>query len=236
MDVGKSIGYVFEDKKWTNKILLGILVSIIPIVNFAYLGYLTVIMKNVTEHQPEPLPEWSNFGDKFVKGLILTLALLIYSLPALILLCPFTFLPFLRNVGSEGRNAVTGLFVGTALLLTCLLTIYGLIISFLAPAINLNFARKNTFGACFEFGEIWRIMSKNLSDYIVAWLITVVIAIGASFVVGIVAGVLFIIPCIGWLIGWVLVAGTSVWIGTVYAHLFGQIGSEPPGQAIVPGA
>ncbi len=236
MDIGKSIGYVFEDKKWTNKILLGTLVSVIPIVNFAYLGYLTLIMKNVTEHQPEPLPEWDNFGDKFMKGLLLAVALFIYSLPAVILLCPVTFLPFLQNVGREGRDAVAGLFVGTALIMTCLLSIYGLIISFLAPAINLNFARKNSLGSCFEFGEIWRIMSRNLGDYIVAWLITIVVAIGASFLMGIVGGVLAFIPCCGWIVAWLLLAGTGVWIGTVYAHLFGQLGAEPPDQALVPGA
>ena len=38
MDVGKSVGYVFEDQKWTNKLLIGMLVSIVPIVNFALFG------------------------------------------------------------------------------------------------------------------------------------------------------------------------------------------------------
>lgn len=235
MDVGKSIGYVFEDPKWTNKLLLSVVVAIIPIVNFAYLGYLTIIMRNVFDHNPQPLPEWDNFADKFVRGAILFLASLIYSLPLLLLLCPLVFLPFLRS-GAEGRSAVTGIFAGSMILVSCGLMIYGLILSFFVPAINLNFARKNTFGACFEFSEIWRIMSKNLGDYSVAWLITIVIGVAASFVMGIIGGILFIIPCIGWIAGWVLISLTSVWIGTVYAHLFGQVGAEPPGQAIVPGS
>ena len=163
MDVGKSIGYVFEDQKWTNKLLLGLVVTIIPIVNFAYLGYLTIIMQNVSERKPLPLPEWDNFADKFVRGAILFLASLVYSLPALLLFCPLIFLPFLRG-GDEGRNTIAGMFAGSMLLVSCALVIYGLLISFLLPAINLNFARKNTLGACFEFGEIWRIMSRNFGD------------------------------------------------------------------------
>ena len=235
MDVGKSIGYVFEDQKWTNKLLLGVVVSVIPIVNFAYLGYLTIIMRNVSEHAPLPLPEWDNFADKFVRGAILFLAGLVYSLPALLLFCPFGFLPFLRG-GEEGANGLRAMFAGSLVLVSCALAIYGLLISFLFPAINLNFARKNTLGACFEFREIWRIMSKNLSDYIVAWLISIAIAVAATFVVGLIAGVLFIIPCIGWIAGWVLTALTGVWIGTVYAHLFGQVGATPPEQAMIPTA
>ena len=200
MDVGKSIGYAFEDQNWTNKLLLGVVVTIIPIVNFAYLGYLTIIMRNVSEHNPQPLPEWDNFADKFVRGAILFLAGLIYSLPALALFCPLVFLPFLRGA-DDGQNVAAGLFAGGMLLISCGLMIYGLILSFLMPAINLNFARKNTISACFEFGEIWRIITHNLGDYIVAWLITFVIGAAVSFVMGIVGGILFIIPCVGWLAG-----------------------------------
>src|SRR5512143_1494055 len=198
MDVGKSIGYVFEDQKWTNKLLIGALVGIVPIVNFALLGWVIDIMRNVAQRQPLPLPDWDNFGDKFVKGTILVIATLIYALPALLLFCPLIFLPFPRgDFGSDARQAFTGMLVGTTLTFTCLIALYGLLLSFLMPAIYLNFARKGTFSACFEFGEIWRIMSRNLGEYITSWLIVLVIGVGASFVIGLVAAILAIIPCFG---------------------------------------
>lgn len=237
MDVGKSVGYVFEDQKWTNKLLIGMLVSIVPIVDFALLGWVIDIMRNVSQRQPNPLPEWSDFGEKFVKGAILFVVGLIYSLPALLLTCPLVFVPFTRgDLGGDGQQALASMFVGTTLLLTCVISIYGLLISFLMPAVFLNFARKGTFAACFEFGEIWRIMSRNLSDYIVAWLIIIVVGIAASFVIGIVGGVLAFIPCCGWILAWILFGVTTVWILAVFGHLFGQIGAEPPGEALVPGA
>ena len=233
MDVGKSIGYVFEDKKWTDKLLLGMLVSIVPIVNFALFGWIIDIMKNVSQRQAEPLPAWDNFGDKFVKGLILFVVSLIYSLPALLITCPALFLPFTRgDFSREGQQALAGVIAGTGLLLLCVISIYALLISFLMPAIFVNFARKGTFASCFEFGEIWRIMSRNLGDYIVAWLIIIVVGIGVSFVIGIVGAILAIIPCCGWILAWVLTGVTGVYIAAVFGHLFGQIGAEPPDQSL----
>jgi hypothetical protein len=235
MDIGKSIGYVFEDKKWTNKLLIGMLVSVVPIVNFALFGWLIDIMRNVSQRATEPLPEWDNFGDKFVKGAILFVVGLIYSLPALLLTCPMFFIPFMRGDFSHSeRQAVAGLFVGSTLALSCVIAIYALLLSFLMPAIYLNFARKGTFSACFEFGEIWRIMSKNLGDYIVAWLVAIVVGIGVMFVIGLVAGLLSIIPCCGWIAAWVLLGTAGVYITAVFGHLFGQIGAEPPDQSLTP--
>ncbi len=235
MNVGKSIGYVFEDKQWTSKLLIGMLVSLVPIVNFALFGWLIDIMRNVSQRVAEPLPDWSNFGDKFVKGAILFVASLIYSLPMLLLMCPLFFLPFTRgDFSHESQQTFANLFVGSTVALSCVLALYGLLLSFLLPAICLNFARKGTFGACFEFGEIWRIMSRNLGDYIVAWLIIIVVSIGVSFVISIVAGVLAFIPCCGWILAWVLLGMTGVYITAVFGHLFGQIGVEPPDQSLTP--
>jgi Protein of unknown function (DUF4013) len=100
------------------------------------------------------------------------------------------------------------------------------------PAIFLNFARKGTFAACFEFGEIWRIMSRNLGDYIVAWLIIIVVGIGVSIVISIVGTVLAFIPCCGWILAWILFGVSGVYIAAVFGHLFGQIGAEPPDQSL----
>ena len=233
MDVGKSIGYVFEDKKWTDKLLVGMLVSIVPIVNFALFGWVIDIMRNVSQRQSEPLPAWENFGDKFVKGLMLFVVGLIYMLPALVIGCVAIGLPVLNGgLRDVGERELAGIFFGTFALSSCTIFIYGLLISFLMPAVYLNFARKGTFAACFEFGEIWRIMSKNLGDYIVAWLIIIVVGIAASFLIGIVGGVLAFIPCCGWILSWVLLGVAGVYIMAVFGHLFGQIGEEPPGQEL----
>jgi hypothetical protein len=237
MDVGKSIGYVFEDKKWTDKLLIGMLVSIVPIVNFALFGWVIDIMKNVSQRQAEPLPAWENFGDKFVKGLILFVVGLIYLLPALVIACVAIGVPLVNGGFRDvGERELAGMFFGTFTLSLCAISIYGLLISFLMPAIFLNFARKGTFASCFEFGEIWRIMSKNLGDYIVAWLIVIVISTIISFISGIVGAPLAFIPCCGWIVAGIIFGVATTWMSAVFGHLFGQIGAEPPDQSLVPSA
>lgn len=236
MDVGKAVRYVFDDKQWSNKLLIGAVVTIVPIVNLAYMGYLTVLMNNVSRGDAEPLPDWSNFSDKFVKGLILTVASLIYSLPILVLfICPAIF-AVMGNIGRDDGRGAAGLFVGTTVLVGLFSVVYGLFISFLIPAINLNFARKNTFNSCFEFREIIAIMKHNLGDYIMAWLFAIVIGVLASVAVSVVTGILVFIPCLGWIAAWVLAMVAGVWGGTVYAHLFGQVGAQLPDRSLTPGS
>jgi len=60
MDIGKSFSYPFEDNKWLSKLIIGALVSIVPILNFAWAGYLIDLLKNVINKAAEPLPEWTD--------------------------------------------------------------------------------------------------------------------------------------------------------------------------------
>ena len=56
MNIGKAFSYPFEDDKWLNKSLTSILVFAVPIVNFAVLGYLVDLLKNVINGAARPLP------------------------------------------------------------------------------------------------------------------------------------------------------------------------------------
>jgi len=58
-------------KPFTNfkKLLIGILISILPIVNLFATGYLLQVAKSTIKKKKE-LPEWSGWGDLFVNGLI----------------------------------------------------------------------------------------------------------------------------------------------------------------------
>ena len=52
MDIGLSFSYMFEDKDWIKKILIGGLISLIPIVNFAALGYVVQLVRNTRDGRP----------------------------------------------------------------------------------------------------------------------------------------------------------------------------------------
>jgi hypothetical protein len=229
MDIGKSFSYPFEDENWLSKLLIGALVSAIPILNFAWIGYTADLIRNVMGGAVRPLPDWSDFGDKFVKGLLLTLAGLIYSLPALIVTC-IVGIAFVipASQGNDMQDALGAVFSGIGILLSCLIFLYAIVLSFYIPAVYINFARKGTFASCFAFGEIMRIVTANTSKYLTAWLISVVAGIVVGFILGLVGSVLGIIPCIGWLVAWVVGAIGGVYIFTIFAHLFGQVAAQQP--------
>jgi hypothetical protein len=124
---------------------------------------------------------------------------------------------------SNTTETLISVFTGIGILFLCLLVLYLLAFSFFFPAVYINFARKGTFGSCFEISEIIKIVSQNTSKYLTAWLVSIVGAIVVGIIVMLVSLVLAIIPCIGWLITWVISALSSVYIFTLYSHLFGQV-------------
>ena len=91
---------------------------------------------------------------------------------------------------------------------------------------QVNYSRKETFGACFAIGEITKLVTANFGNYFIAWLAYLVFSIIVGVVVFLVVFVLLIIPCIGWIIGILISALSSPIIGVVYGHLFGQIGAQ----------
>jgi hypothetical protein len=225
MDIGKSFSFPFEDEKWLSKLVIGAIVSAIPIVNFIFAGYIVDTLKNVMAGLARPLPEWVEWGDKFMKGLVLFLASLVYSIP-IICVSILAFAPLMAISNNQNnpqmQDTLGWLTSGLGLAALCFITLYGLALSFFLPAMMINFARKNTFSSCFEIGEIVRIFSSDMGKYLTAWLIFLVASIVVSTVVGLIGGVLAFIPCLGWILAWVLGGVAAVYPGLVGAHLFGQ--------------
>ena len=88
MDAEKSFTFPFEDKEWISKLGLGAVIGIVPILNFAWSGYLVDIIRNVmNQRDSKPLPTWDDLDKKFNEGLILFGAGLVYAPPILIAFC-----------------------------------------------------------------------------------------------------------------------------------------------------
>jgi len=225
MELGKAFTYIFQDKRWFGKLIIGWLVSIVPILNFAFTGYVTHTIRNVEADQPEPLPEWDDFGQKFVLGFYLWVAGLIYALPILILAFIF-IVPVIVASSGNTSDTIGSIIAGTGVLVGCIVFIYALALSFLMPALNINLARKSSFGSMFQFSEFFRIVRQNSGDYIVAWLMTIVWSIVIGLVGGLLVTVLLIIPCLGWIAGFILGGLMGVIVPVVYAHLFGQVAAK----------
>jgi hypothetical protein len=231
MDIGKSITFVAEDEKWLEKLGIGALITAVPILNFAWSGFMVDLMRNVAAGEAKPLPDWSDLGEKFMKGLFITLAGLIYALPAIVVGCllfGLSFVPLFasgQGTGNLGEGLATG-SIGLMIAVGCCIGLYGLLVSFVIPAVFINYSRQGTFGSCFQFSEIMLLITANLGEYVTAWVITIVAGLLVGLIVGILGALVGWIPCIGWMIVWVISAISTAYIGAVYAHLFGQVGTS----------
>lgn len=212
MDFGKSFTYVFEDPNWMMKVLIGGVVGMIPIVNFAVLGYMVTTLKNVADGQTQPLPEWSNFGDHFMKGLYVFVGALIYTAPVILLYCCIFALSAVLPAagGALGRdvgNALASLAGLLSLCLSCLILIVALAVAIFFPAALVRFAMSNQLSTFWDFRGVLDLVRANLSNYIIAILI--------MWVAGFVAGFGVILCFIG-------VIFTAFWAQLVSAHVLGQ--------------
>ena len=219
IDIGRAVQHPFEDQNWISKLLIGGLVNIVPILNFAGFGYAIDHLKNVSRGQDVPLPTWDDLGAKFGTGLKLVVVNFVFALPMIALTCVAGIIPALGAGASDGGNdTFMAALLGTSTILICLVGLYSLVLALLAPAIYIQLARTDNIGACFRFGELWAIANRNLGDYIVS----IVVLIAAGIVISIVIGVINIIPCLGQIVTIVIGFLMLPYLQVLSAHLFGQ--------------
>ncbi len=207
MDIGKSFNFVFEDKKWIEKILIGGILMLIPILgSILMLGYGVQLVRNVRNHEPEPLPEWDDWGAKIAEGFKLFIIYLLWSLP-LIILSVLLIIPMAMTGDSDTGNAVASFF---SLCFGCFALLYSIIVWLAVPGITIKFSETGEFGDGLKFGEILNFTKEHLGQIIVviivSWLVYMVAGLLGSLLCGI--GLLF----------------TMFWASLVQYHLIAQIG------------
>lgn len=241
MDINKSFSFPFEDNQWVSKLGLGAVIAMIPILNFAWSGYMVELIRNVMNGVREPLPNWDDFGKKFTDGFMLFIAGLVYALPLLIVIClPLSgmIIPAFMS-GNQDLQGVAETIMGASsvlfLCLLCVFLVYSLALSVIYPVILVLYAREGTLASCFKFREVFDLIGRNMNTFLTAWGVSLL----AGFVVGLVAGVLQvlnIIPCFGQILSFLLTMATVAYTSVIYSHLFGQFGQIVFGknEAIIP--
>jgi hypothetical protein len=216
VDLSKSFAFVFDDEDWVQKVLIGGILSFIPIVNLVTLGYGLRVLKNVAEGVDKPLPAWADFGEYFVKGLVSVFGSAVWALPIILLSMVLAVVDAVTGyradpqyVSVPARICMSGF--------SCLAGLYGLFLGLVLPAAMTKYAVSGEFAAFFRFGEIFSYIKSHLGPYIVALLLGAV----ATFIGG-----LGVILCV---IG---VAFTSFWSSLVANHLLGTVFLASEGTAL----
>jgi len=146
VDFKRALSFMTQDPQWIAKVGIGTLVSLVPILNFAAMGYNLDVMRNVYDEREVPLPEWDQFGDKFVRGLIAAVIQFLWALPLFVLLCPFYALLFATlppSPEAQDPNAAATLGVACFGLLMAIIAV--LLTPFMLVA-QVRYAVTNRFG------------------------------------------------------------------------------------------
>lgn len=227
MEFGKALTYPFEDDDWLAKLGIGLIVGLIPIVNFALTGWQVKIISNVKNDDATPLPAWDDFGGYFMKGLLVAVASFIYLLPVIIVICVASLasggLGAALSGGDLGDDggAVGGLMTVVLACCSCLAAIYGIVAVITLQGGIIRFADTETFSTFMEFGPNFSLVRENLGPFIMALLY--------------VAAVGFILSLLSWTI--IASLATPVVIAYFGGHILGQLSKElEAGGAMAPAA
>ena len=230
MDVNKAFRFVFNDKQWISKLLIGAAMSLLSIFilpAFILQGYLVKLVRQVMGGQDDMLPEWMDYGKLLRDGFFVTIGQLVWALPFILLLTIMAAVTGgLGSVVNNSGDMVAAATTGAGLLMVCLVFLTVIAFLFLTPALLIQYAREDDFGAMFRFSEIFDIIRDNMADILIAFLVSVV----ALLAISVVAGIVGIVPCLGWIAAALIGLAMGPYIQFVTGHLYGQIAAKLPGS------
>jgi hypothetical protein len=227
MDIGKAFSFVFEDKEWPVKVLIGgllLIFSFLVIPLFIVLGYFAQVIKNAAEAKEPLLPVWDDYENKLVKGFLIMVIYIIYELPIIALLIVYSIIATALSAAtsSQGGQTAIGIFLLVLFLIVALaIFLYSIFLLFALPVATIKYAVSENFGQAFKFGEIWTIITRNTGSLLVVILL--------SFVAG-------IIGSLGVIAFFVGAAFTSFYAVAVIGNLYGQFSRQASGKLTIQAA
>jgi hypothetical protein len=224
MDFSKAFVFVNEDEDKVKKIGIGAVLTLfvwLLIPMFFIVGYQVAIIRRVMKNDPEPLPEWEDWGKIFMDGLVVAVAMFVYALPLFLLfLCSMViWLP-----AATGNEVLAGGAILGVAVIGCLIFLFAIALAFIVPALYIQHARYGDFASMFKVGQVIAITRENFVNILIVILVTIV----ASFLLGLVTW----IPICGWLI---IAPVGNFWISAAAAHMYGQIAGGSDGEKLKSG-
>lgn len=190
MNVNEIVTYPMERDSWVKTVLIGgvlVLFGFLLVPLFAVYGYLVETIRASTAGDPEPpaFDDWETLLVEGAQAWVISVVFLFVPLLVAAVTVGGSVLAIATGTEAGAAAGVGGMFVG--LTLSALLT---LVFGYLAIIGIVNFAREGTFAAGFDVDVIKTVALDR--EYAIAWLVSVAVVV--------VAGVVGMIPVVGWLL------------------------------------
>lgn len=208
MNIGSNLSSSFGYAKdglvghWVRWILLIISSIIFPLI----LGYQLRVMRGES-----PAPEADNWVKMLIDGILYCIIAFIYAIP-LIIIAMVTMGPGVFMLMSDPSAVAAGM--GTFAIGLIIFIIVAIIISLFEVIAIVNFARKESFGAAFAFGDILAKIKE------IGWISLFIQILVLEIVLSIIYFVLGIIPVIGWLLMIILAPMFSIWSAKYFCNIY----------------
>ena len=80
LDIKENIVFPFSDPSWITKTLIGTACQLLGVTLPALMGYQLAIIRQTANGEDEKLPEFEGFGDLWIRGFKLFIALFVLSM------------------------------------------------------------------------------------------------------------------------------------------------------------
>jgi hypothetical protein len=224
VDFEAAIKRPFQDFK---KLGIGALMYMIPVVSFITMffasGYGLECAKTAMKKKSK-LPEWTDWGNLFLKGLSVFAIALIYSIPIGII-AAFMVVKAMQGVGSYNTmlsaqpemimSNMASLGLGFILFMVLLL-----LLSYIMPMVLMFFVDKWKFGDAFKLGEIFKKVFTG--KYFVAWIVIMIY----SFVIGFLVSIISVVTAVTFILPLILSAFLNMILLITSMTVFGEVYSE----------
>lgn len=208
-DFVRPFAFAFEDPKWIPKILIGglfYLAAFLIVGIFFLLGYFARLTRNVIAGVAHPLPEWDDLGGYFTEGLRLFCVALVWTLPVILLVMLFIVPTALMSATENEAARNAGGLVATCV--WCLVFPVGLATGLIIPAAMLMSVVHDSFGAAFDFRNIFGFIKDNIGNYLLAIVVHFIANFASQFG--------FLLLCVG-------IIFTAFWSMAVSSYAFAQV-------------
>ena len=223
MNIERGFKFVFQEKNWFGKVVVGglmLLFSFLIVPLLIYYGYLVDVTKRTIKEETQLLPDWDNIGQKIANGFKLLVVIIVYLLPFFILFIaslPFAELEFENFKSREITTFIMPFLLnsffkaeatGISLLFFISSLLYLLLFVLILPFIVGKFAESESINNAFAISDIFSMLRDNIGEAVIVFLLTIFVQLIGS---------------LGFVLCFVGILLTGFWASVVQYYLYGEL-------------